>query len=623
MICQGLISFDTSFKFEQNHKAGYYKIDLPCGFFYIKDRSEDERNFYPLFFLLDGIKYEKKGLHSGYRQSLESAIEENLDKSTFVGISWDSKSQILTLISGVFGIIPIYYYFVEAKFVVFANSLPTLMSLIPLEYRPLQNKYHIAKYLSMDAKFGNAHQDTFYQNVRLVPPGNSVKISGSGVAVETYLRYNKPSSNSNEELFLAVSDTLKESVITSVGTGNVVGAHLSGGLDSSSICAFAQLAYGTGKLNTFYFDLKTKYADEIVYVEKIAELFKLDHHNVVPSNRILDYEIEYISILGRPGYGVFPNAAHGSVINKAVETGCNVLLSGHDGDSITGFGTYEYFNQFLEKRDIIGLRNALKEFAVIQPMGYLFADWESLSVEQRIRTFEKYWCFRELDRAILKQNTSKIIWLVKHFGLERDEIFGYMRRSFNKATRKYFGQKLPASLLNENLPLNDFSKQKYPYDFYGQYTDDVEGVYLTNSPDVSRDLFTLANSKGISFRFPFFYKPLFELCMSASYETKFGNGIGRNHLRQGLEGILPDEVRLRAGKGSAGAYSRRTVIDLYNQGGGDFLSSSSGVWDYIDKKKFDITWTTLNKSDLSNFNYVTCSRLIYRALSIAIWLSKK
>jgi asparagine synthase (glutamine-hydrolysing) len=619
MVCKGLISFNQLLDFRKDRNQDLVYLDFDCGFFYIYERTDDERAYYPFFHNIQ-IGEIVLGNSASNLTNFNEDFQIYSKKSTFVAVLWNSDKRVLTLASGTFGIIPLYYYWVKNEFIAFANDIPTLLNIIPPDVKPRINEFHIHQYLSMETQSSQRYGETFYDNIKCIPPGNSVAISADTICEETFLTFDTNTYSFNKSNF-SIADKLKESVFDALGNGNQIAAHLSGGLDSSAISAFAQQATVNNKIRTFYFDLETRYSDESAFVKKMLDMYGFNHTTVVPSQLILDQEIDYIKILGRPGYGVFPSIAHASVLSEAAKSKCNVLLSGHDGDSIIGFGLYDFFDELFKEDRLSELNRALEQFATVQPLDHMFTDWQKFHIEDKQRHFKRYWWSRQFDRELKSRNIIKFLKLLSRFESEQGDGFKYLKSVLyrflkSRVTQGFTENDDKGFQLNHNVSL----KTHYPYYFSGTYTDAIEGIYKTNSLDVSRDLFTLGNAYNISVRFPFLNKDLFEMSMATPLSLKFGNGIGRNHLREGLVNVLPDEVRLRMGKGSAGAYSKRAVLQLYKQGGADFLSSSSLIWHFLNKETVLKSVKSLENDTLSNMESVRFSRKMYRAMSIAIWL---
>lgn len=76
-----------------------------------------------------------------------------------------------------------------------------------------------------------------------------------------------------DELDRLLNDAVKEQLMADVP----LGAFLSGGIDSSLICAIAQRQLGSGRLKTFTIGFETQTEDESRHAEKIAEFLGTEH----------------------------------------------------------------------------------------------------------------------------------------------------------------------------------------------------------------------------------------------------------------------------------------------------------------------------------------------------------
>jgi asparagine synthase (glutamine-hydrolysing) len=77
--------------------------------------------------------------------------------------------------------------------------------------------------------------------------------------------------------------------------------------------------------------------------------------------------------------------------------------------------------------------------------------------------------------------------------------------------------------------------------------------------DVTGDLCRDYYEDGLDVRYPFLFKPLVEYCLALPFDLRERPLQPKWILRSAMQGILPDSIRLRTGKGGIGARVRATI----------------------------------------------------------------
>lgn len=140
-----------------------------------------------------------------------------------------------------------------------------------------------------------------------------------------------------------------------------VGACLSGGLDSSSIVAFAASLYKSD--NRFKFGSVTARStepafDEGIYARQVSEYCNLDWHTVTPGfNDFLNDLSGLVRIQEEP-FGSPSIYMQYKVFQKARETGCTVMLDGQGGDE-TLLGYERYYPAYLKSKGYLNFFKSL------------------------------------------------------------------------------------------------------------------------------------------------------------------------------------------------------------------------------------------------------------------------
>ncbi|RTZ03934.1 asparagine synthase (glutamine-hydrolyzing) [Flavobacterium bomense] len=243
---------------------------------------------------------------------------------------WDTLEKKLTLVRDRMGVKPLYYsfynetfYFASEQKALFTAGVPLKMAQDGLE------EYVFNRFV--------AGENTLYQNVKKVLPGNSLIIEEGGKTImENWWNLKKEIQNHPEiknpvEWF---RETFDDSVKMRMVSDVPVGVLLSGGLDSSSILASLHHQKYNG-IQTFNMGFKEKEHNEAHLAKMMAEKFdygfqtmQLEDENLY--NQLLRstyFQDEPIMHLSEP---------HLLAVSQMAKPSVKVLLSGEGADELMG-----------------------------------------------------------------------------------------------------------------------------------------------------------------------------------------------------------------------------------------------------------------------------------------------
>lgn len=248
---------------------------------------------------------------------------------------------------------PLYYYIDSESNVVFASELKAILqsTLFTKEInhdvvgRFLYRNYIIAP-------------DTIYKNTYKLEQGSILEIKGSSVKKKKYWdissKYSelKNSSIENyEQAKVKLKHLLQEAVSKRLVADVSVGAFLSGGYDSSLVCAIAQ-ELSSKPIKTFSIGFYEKKLNEAVYAKQIAEVLGTDHHELYIDEK------DMIKVLNSiPYYYDEPFADSSQIptmlVSKLAKKMVSVVLSGDGGDELFGgYNIYTILQQVQERKTI-------------------------------------------------------------------------------------------------------------------------------------------------------------------------------------------------------------------------------------------------------------------------------
>jgi asparagine synthase (glutamine-hydrolysing) len=255
------------------------------------------------------------------------AFVEHL-RGMFAVAIWDGARRRLILARDRFGKKPIYWR-LHAGRLLYGSELKTLV-LDPETPRSV-DRVALADYLQY--QYIPAPR-TIFQGVHKLPPASVlVWDGGDDVEIRRYweLQYEPKIQASAAERQEAVTELLRESVELRLRSDVPVGMFLSGGMDSSTVLAFAA---GKSDLRTFTIGFEDAEYDERTYARDVARHFGTRHTEEVVRLDVIDMLPELADHFDEPfgDSSAIPTYRLAQVTARSVR----VALNGDGGDEIFG-----------------------------------------------------------------------------------------------------------------------------------------------------------------------------------------------------------------------------------------------------------------------------------------------
>lgn len=424
-----------------------------------------------------------------------------------------------------------FYYHAGAGWFAFASEIKGLLALGRIE--PKLNESRLLDYLveefDRDDEIGS-----FYQGIDRMPAGHAISVTDQGVKTWRYWNPgNLPalefaSLEECTEAFLAQLRVAVKCRLRSIGP---VGAMLSGGMDSSSIVGLISKEFRADlsqPLKTF--SLIRKDRENCPDWRAIREMLKDEWLDPVIITSALSSEMcrtyfDNIKNLNEP-FALSQGFTDSLVFNAAREDGCRVVLDGMAGDLL--------FYSFDRSMDCI-LRE--KKFAQIPA---LFAAY-------RRHGFDKGFS-RTLGWKSLRSVTP-----------ERLRVVYRKLRDRKKLTGGGLGE-TPGNVLSF---LHPETAQQYLATKYAQRQQASARVKQANDQGAHAQYFTtgllsfahevngqIALSMGVEPRSPFSDRRVIEFAIRMPLAAKMCVPWYKHLLRDGMSGILPEDVRWRTDIGN-------------------------------------------------------------------------
>ncbi len=261
---------------------------------------------------------------------------------------WDSRRKKLLVARDRFGEKPLYYGIFAGK-LIFASELKALLAHPDVETK--LNFQALRQYLAFDYVPAPL---SIYQGIFKLPAAHSLTLENGEIKIERYwdLSFHKrqpvPSvEDAAEELRALLADSTRMRLMSDVPLGVL----LSGGVDSSSIAAFAQ-QFSSKPVKTFSMGFEEASFDESPYARQVAKHLGTEHYeDRLSVDTAADLLPEIATWLDEPlaDASILPTF----LLSRFVRSEVTVALGGDGGDEIFGGYPWYYAQKMAERYEKI------------------------------------------------------------------------------------------------------------------------------------------------------------------------------------------------------------------------------------------------------------------------------
>ena len=251
-------------------------------------------------------------------------------RGMFGFVIWDARTHTLFAARDRAGVKPLYYTFQDGRFAC-ASEIKALLEDPQTPRRP--DPQGIAAFLFAESPLA---ERTTFAGIRQLSPGHCLTIRGGQLSIWKYwdVNYRYDHGRSHAESAAVLYELLDETVRIHTRSDAPLGAHLSGGLDSSTVASLA--ARHRSPLPTFSIRFSEGWPyDESRYARAVAAFAGTRHVEDTPSapelGRLLPPLIWHMD-MPMPNVGGFAYFVAARLARRHV----TVSLTGHGGDEIFG-----------------------------------------------------------------------------------------------------------------------------------------------------------------------------------------------------------------------------------------------------------------------------------------------
>ena len=503
---------------------------------------------------------------------------------------WDHEKNFIFIARDALGVKPLYYSEMSQGFI-FGSEIKCLLPFIQQELEV--DHFGLDNYLRFLWSPGSR---TPIKNVRKLSPGEAIFVN-NGKIIKKWNWYKLPGfsksvsrKKSKAQWILETRENLKKSVERQMVSDVPVGAFLSGGLDSSSIVAFAK-KYDP-KIRCFTIDIdggeESGATSDLKYATRVAEHLDVDLEVIKmnPKN-VADDLVRMIFHLDEPLADPAPlNALY--ISELARKNGIKVLLSGAGGDDVlTGYR--RHFALYL--RSLLQLSpKALLEF------------FESITAK--------------LDHR--KPISRKLAKLFDGASLQGEEaLMNFYLWGNNLQSQKLYTEDFKAEILSKDIfyPMRSFLKMA------NGPLQDLEKLLLLEQIFFLADhnlIYTdkMSMAAGVEVRVPFLDLEFMNFASTIPIKFKQRGWNGKWILKKAMEQYLPQEVIYRP-KTGFGLPLRRWLKNELNDFLHDTLTRSA--FERRNIFSFDAFQNLLNEDRLGKTD---ATYQIFSILCIELWFKK-
>lgn len=432
-------------------------------------------------------------------------------RGMFAFAVWNEKEQELFIARDRLGIKPLYYVHDQEGNLFFASEIKAL-----IEARAIEPKVNYRALGDHFANRGTSGDETLFGGVMRLPPGHFLIWKDGSLDIKKYwdLEFEpKYESRSETELIEEWKSLFRKSVELRLMSDVPFGMFLSGGIDSSAICA-VMTQITDAPVKTFSVGFKEREANEFEYARIVSRAFRTEHHEIVITPKQFFDELPNLV-----WHEDEPLAFSASIplyfVSKLAQEHVKVVLTGEGSDEIlAGYGRYAKAQQ------LIGYG---EKYESITPL-FMRAAIRSGVAALPNRLNKKF------GRTFLSRKSD-----IENLYFDNFSVFSKaeQNRLFTAQTRSRIGDQNPYAHQNRLLAATEAETL-------------IDKLLFTDIKTYLHELLMkqdqMSMAASIESRVPFLDHKLVEFTAKLPELYKLRSGTSKWILREAMKGVLPDSI---------------------------------------------------------------------------------
>lgn len=259
-------------------------------------------------------------------------------RGMFAFAIWNRREKTLFIARDRLGVKPLYYVFDDEGNLFFASEIKSL-----LEAKAVKPELNYDALPDQLANHGTSFDETLFKNVKRLLPGHFLIWQDGRLKIEKYWDASfepKHEEKSDAEFIEEWRALFRKSVELRLMADVPLGMFLSGGIDSSAICAMMSEMVRE-PIKTFSVGFKEREANEFEFARVVAKAFKTEHHEIT-----ITPEQYFAALPNLVWHEDEPIGFSASVplyfVSKLAQKHVKVVLTGEGSDEILGgYGRYQ------------------------------------------------------------------------------------------------------------------------------------------------------------------------------------------------------------------------------------------------------------------------------------------
>lgn len=294
---------------------------------------------------------------------------------------YDREEQAIYFLRDRIGKKPFYYFLGRGGEIVFASELKAIM-----QYPEFQGDINydvIGRYLH---KQYISAPDTIFKNTYKLEAGGILRFSGGSIqrwkywdVADRYQTARNKIVTDYDQAKWELKNLLKQSVTRRLDADVPIGAFLSGGYDSTLVCALAGEVHHK-PLKTFCIGFQSETDDEARYAKKVAQYLGTDHCELYLDEKDMLRLVDDIPVYYDEPFADTSEIAT-MLVAELAKTQVSVVLSGDGGDEL--FGGYNIYTH-LQKAQSFALKGSLLQCIRKLPYIEQLDIWNQMPLYKRI-----------------------------------------------------------------------------------------------------------------------------------------------------------------------------------------------------------------------------------------------